>query len=287
MLDPRLLRSFVAIADCGNFTHAARRLNMTQSTISQQLARLEQSVGHLLIDRLARPAMPTPEGQRLLGFARRILALQDEAEMLLAEPGNIGSLRIGVPEDLAAGVVMATFATFAERHGSARLDVTTGLSRELVGRYRKGEFDIIIAKEVAPAADCLATFPEPLGWFEPTGRDLLDRASLPLVTFPPGGLYRDAMFETLEALGRRWHIAFSGSSLASVLGAVEAGLGISLLPLGVASTKAIRRTTAFGQAAPLVVSLYTREKQGIVADLAAELREALRIRQASASPDAS
>ena len=79
LLDPRLLRAFAAIADAGSFTLAADRLSMTQSTISQQLARLEEAVGQVLIDRAARPIQPTAAGGRLLGYARRILALQEEA----------------------------------------------------------------------------------------------------------------------------------------------------------------------------------------------------------------
>lgn len=70
MLDPRLLRAFVAIADSGSFTIAAQRLHMTQSTISQQLGRLEQAVGHMLVDRAARPVRPTAAGERLLEIGR-------------------------------------------------------------------------------------------------------------------------------------------------------------------------------------------------------------------------
>ncbi|MGN6122671.1 MAG: LysR family transcriptional regulator, partial [Sphingomonas oligoaromativorans] len=88
LLDPRLLRAFAAIAGHGSFTGAAAELNMTQSTISQQLARLEDAVGHGLIDRSARPVRPTPAGERLLGHARRILALQAEAANLLADPAG-------------------------------------------------------------------------------------------------------------------------------------------------------------------------------------------------------
>ena len=84
MLDPRLLRSFVGIIDAQSFTAAADRLSMTQSTISQQLARLEEQVGSALVDRTARPIVATAAGERLLGYARRILALQQEAQAALA-----------------------------------------------------------------------------------------------------------------------------------------------------------------------------------------------------------
>ena len=97
MLDPRLLRSFVGIIDAQSFTAAADRLSMTQSTISQQLARLEEQVGSALVDRTARPIVATAAGERLLGYARRILALQQEAQAALGDPAGTAPLRIGVP----------------------------------------------------------------------------------------------------------------------------------------------------------------------------------------------
>lgn len=97
MLDPRLLRSFVGIIDAQSFTAAADRLSMTQSTISQQLARLEEQVGSALVDRTARPIVATAAGERLLAYARRILALQQEAQAALGDPAGTAPLRIGVP----------------------------------------------------------------------------------------------------------------------------------------------------------------------------------------------
>ena len=166
MLDPRLLRAFIAIADAGSFTLAAERLNMTQSTISQQLARLEETVGHLLIDRVLRPIRPTTAGERLLGYARRILALQHEAETALGDPAGATPVRIGVPEDVVNSAMAEVFGSFSKRHREIRLDVTAGLSRELTRRYRGGEFDIVIVKEQAAETDCRASFPEALAWFE-------------------------------------------------------------------------------------------------------------------------
>ncbi|TCU58823.1 DNA-binding transcriptional LysR family regulator [Novosphingobium sp. PhB57] len=269
MLDPRLLRSFVAIADTGHFTRAAERLGMTQSTISQQLGRLEDMAGHALIDRAARPVRPTPMGERLLGHARRILQLDEEAQSLLRDPAGTAAISIGMPEDLATLAMAQGLARFAARNSRIRLDVVTGLSRDLAGRYRQGEFDIVVVKEDQPAADCRASFPEPLGWFAGPGHAVEARDPLPLVTFPNGGLYRDTMFRELEAIGRRWYVAFSGSSLQSVLAAVSAGMGISLLPISVTQGQGLRRVDGLGEATPMVVSLYAREDQEPIGDLVA------------------
>ena len=158
MFDPRLLRAFVAILDAGSFTRAADRLHMTQSTISQQLARLEDGVGQVLVDRDARPISATPSGERLLGYARRILALQHEARTVLGDPAGTTSIRIGLPEDIFSGPMAVLFRDFAREHREIRLDVTAGLSRQLTRRYRGGEFDIAVVKESAPSADAAPAF---------------------------------------------------------------------------------------------------------------------------------
>lgn len=267
MLDPRLLRSFVAIADAGHFTQAAERLGMTQSTISQQLGRLEDAAGHPLIDRHSRPVRLTVMGERLIGHARRILQLDEEAQTLLRDPAGTAAISIGLPEDLASPAMTEAFSSFAGHSSRTRIDVTTGLSRDLAARYRQGEFDVVIVKEARASADCRGSFPEPLGWFRAIHDAGEDAGPLPLVAFPAGGLYREAMFEQLEAEGRRWYVAFSGSSLQSVLAAVSAGLGVSLLPLAVTRGSRLRQDERFGGVAPMVVSLYAREDQGPVAGL--------------------
>jgi DNA-binding transcriptional LysR family regulator len=271
MLDPRLLRSFVSIADTGSFTQAADRLNMTQSTISQQLARLEEAVGHPLIDRIARPVRPTAAGERLLGYARRILALQQEAEALLGDPAGTASIRIGVPEDIVSDAMAAIFRDFTSRHREIRLDVIAGLSRDLTRRYRNGELDIVVVKEAAPSSDCRASFPEITAWFQ--GADAPDEwpDPIPLVAFPPGALYRETMFERIERDRRRWYVAFSGSSFHNVLIGVEAGLGLSLLPIASTGGRHVRQYAPFGMGPPLMISLYAWDEPGPVADLVRQM----------------
>lgn len=271
MLDPRLLRAFVTIADTGSFTLAAERLHMTQSTISQQLGRLEQAVGRELVDRSARPTRPTASGERLLGHARRILALQQEAQALLADPAGTAAMRIGLPDDIFTAPMGRVFAAFSSRHREIRLDVTTGLSRDLTRRFRAGEFDVVVVKEPAASADHRASFPEAIGWFESTeaGGEWPD--PVPLVAFPPGGLYRETMFERIEHERRRWYVSFTGSSLDSVLRAVEAGLGISLVPTGSTAGYRVRPLARLGLERTMVVSVYSWETAGRAAELAGSM----------------
>ncbi len=267
MLDQRLLRAFVTIADTGSFTAAAERLHMTQSTISQQLGRLEQAVDRILIDRADRPVRATEAGERLLGYARRILSLQQEAETLLADPAGTAAIRIGLPDDIVTLPMSKTFASFSEAHREIRLDVTTGLSRDLTRRFRTGEFDIVVVKEPTASADRRASFPEGMGWFESAKSPRIWGDPIPLVAFSVGGLYRETMFERLERERRRFYVAFTSTSLNSVLVAVEAGLGISLIPISTVENYDVRPAEFLGMETAMVVSIYSWEKTGRIAEL--------------------
>src|SRR6201988_680418 len=102
MLDLQLLASFVSVVDAGGFTRAGERVHRTQSSVTQQIKRLEDDIGKPLLYRNGKDVTPTEAGERLLSYARRLLALEEEARDVLARPGNEGAVRLGVPEDFAA-----------------------------------------------------------------------------------------------------------------------------------------------------------------------------------------
>ena len=228
MLDPLLLRSFVAIIDTGSFTRAGERVHLTQSTISQQIRRLEQQLGCPLLDRSGRQVVATAEGEKLLGLARRILALLAQAEEQVSE-GSI-SLSLGVPEDFAAGAITPVLAAFARDYPEVRLEVESGLSHHIWQRFEAGELDLALVKQTRGQGAPLASWREPLVWVDSRDWPTRERDPLPLVVFPSEGLYRRQMTEALDGLGRRWRIAYVSASLASLQGAVSAGIGVSLLP---------------------------------------------------------
>src|SRR5215472_5123587 len=103
MFDIELLRTFVAVAESGGFTHAAKGLNSTQSTVSAQIHRLEEEAGQLLFVRSTRSVQLTSAGETLLGFARTILRLNEDARLRLSGVPDAGRVRIGANEDLTGG----------------------------------------------------------------------------------------------------------------------------------------------------------------------------------------
>src|SRR4030081_3590620 len=112
MLDLDLLRSFVSVVDSGGFTRAGERVHRTQSTVSQQIKRLEEDVGQPLLIRNGKDVTPTEAGERLLSYARRLLSLAEEARDVLARPGNEGAVRLRIPKEFAAYRITKLMATF-------------------------------------------------------------------------------------------------------------------------------------------------------------------------------
>src|ERR1700738_998339 len=113
MLDLDLLRSFVSVVDAGGFTRAGERVHRTQSTVSQQIKRLEGDIGRPLLTRAGKDVTLTEAGERLLAYARRLLALAEEARDVVSRPGHEGAVRLGVPEDFAAYRLAKLLAGFS------------------------------------------------------------------------------------------------------------------------------------------------------------------------------
>ena len=230
MLDLELLRSFVSVVDAGGFTRAGERVHRTQSTVSQQIKRLEDDVGQPLLIRNGKDITPTEAGERLLSYARRLLALEEEARDVLARPGNEGAVRLGVPEDFAAYRLAKLLGSFSRSHPGLRLDVRADQSLDLKRDLERGDLDLALFKRVAGEKGGIAVWPERVHWVTSKSHPIDARAgSVPLIGFPLGCLYRASAIRALESEGRAWHMAYSSSSLAGIQAAIAAGMGLGIL----------------------------------------------------------
>ena len=231
MLDIELLRSFVSVVDAGGFTRAGERVHRTQSTVSQQIKRLEDSVGKPLLVREGKRATPTEEGERLLTYARRILALEQEARDVVARPVTDGVVRIGLPEDFAAYRLVELLSDYMRGRPSLRLDVRSGLSATLHASLERGELDVALLKRDAGGGNCLASWPERLQWVTSRRHPVdMSRNPVPIAVAEQGCLYRNRLIHALEAAGRTWHIAYTSPNLSGIQAAVAVGLGVAILP---------------------------------------------------------
>ena len=231
LLDLDLLHSFVSVVDAGGFTRASARVHRSQSTVSQQIRRLEEDIGRPLFNRDAKRVELTEEGERLLSYARRMLALASEARDVVTRAENHGAVRLGVTEDFGAYHLVKLLATFGRAHPGLRLDVRCGVSIDLLGELEGGELDLAIVKRDVGGSGGISSWPERLAWVTSAQQRIaLDRDPVPLAVFGQGCLYRNRAIHALESAGRAWRIAYTSPNLAGIQAAVSVGLGISILP---------------------------------------------------------
>ncbi len=228
-LEIDLLRSFVAVAEAGSITAGAARVHRTQSAVSQKILRLEEILGRRVFERSSRALSLTPDGERLLAAARRLLDLNDETIRQFVTPEASGTLRLGISDDFIPQQLPRLLARFARLHPGIRLELTTGLSCDLLARLDEGGIDIAIAKRDGKAQRGRTIWREPLVWIAAEGFEAEPGRPVPLVLLPPPCTYRGLALDSLKQAGRATAIACTASSLMGVQAAVAGGLGITVL----------------------------------------------------------
>lgn len=229
-IDTIALQCFIAVAETGSFTRAAERVGRTQSAISQQMTKLENLLGKLLLVR-GKAFTLTPEGEIFLGYARQIFALHREALDRFKEPELEGEVRFGLPENFASVYLSGVLADFLRIHPRILLNIECDLTLNLFDRFKKNEFDLVLVKMNRPEdfPNGLNVWSEPLRWVG--NFNLIDPGKpVPLVLAPQPCVYRASAITSLEQSARAWRLVFSSPSYAGTVAAVRAGMGISVMP---------------------------------------------------------
>ncbi|MGR3468675.1 MAG: LysR family transcriptional regulator, partial [Shimia sp.] len=164
-LDLTALRSFATVADLGGVTRAASALNLTQSAVSMQLKRLEENLGLSLLDRTGRTIALTPTGEQLLGFSRRMIALNDEALSRLTDDGFEGEIRLGVPHDIVLPLIPQVLKRFAAEYPRMRVSLVSSFTSQLRADFADGAFDAILTTEAELGRGGQTLTSVPLVWF--------------------------------------------------------------------------------------------------------------------------
>src|SRR6185436_6182553 len=163
------------------------RVHRTQSTVSQQIRRLEETLGYPLLHRNGKQATPTEQGERLLSYSRRILALEQEAREVVARPEGEGVIRLGIPEDFAAYRLTELLSDFVRSRPGLRLDVRCGVSVQSRRALERGELDLALFKREAGERGGIASWPERLHWVTSKQHPIdYHRDTLPLVMADQG-----------------------------------------------------------------------------------------------------
>ncbi|MEQ9261429.1 MAG: LysR family transcriptional regulator [Roseovarius sp.] len=227
-LDMTTLRSFLTVAEQGGVTRAAAVLNLTQSAVSMQLKRLEELLGVDLIDRSNRRIALTASGELLLTYARRIVALNDEAVGRLTDDIYEGELMLGAPYDIVYPVVPQVLKRFNMRYPRVKVHLKSSSTLKLISALGKGEADLILTteNELRPGGETLAEMP--LRWVGAQGGQIWKKRPL-RIAFCNVCIFRAGVLRQLDAAGIDWEMVVDSDDDRSVEALISADLAVGAL----------------------------------------------------------
>jgi DNA-binding transcriptional LysR family regulator len=206
-------------------------LNRTQASVSLQIKRLEERLGVALFHRTKARVTLSPAGERLIGYARRILALNEEAFGWMQEHKVEGLVRLGVMDDYGTHVVPPLLAGFAAAYPGIRVEMETGLTQAMPAQLG-ARYDLVIAMHPAGRGDGEFLRREQAVWAAGPSFAPRERDPLPLALYPQGCLFRGWAMEALDAVKRSWRLAFVSHSLAAVEAIAAQNLAVTVVKAG-------------------------------------------------------
>lgn len=229
-LEIDLLRAFIAVAETGSFTAAAEVVARSQSAVSQKIIRLEEILGMRVFERTSRTLTLTAEGERLLVGTRKMMLHFDSFMREMRAPVTVNTLRLGISENLVPTQLPRLLSRFSKLYPDLELELTTGLSNDLLADHEAGRLDVVISKRKMGAAQRgRIIWREPLVWIAAKDYEIEAARPLRLVMMRPPCAYRAIMIEALASVQREWSSACLASNLGGVQAAVAAGLGVTAL----------------------------------------------------------
>ena len=223
------LRSFVTVNEVGGFTQAGQILGRTQPAISLQIKKLEERVGAQLIVRGGAKLELTPTGERMLVYARQILALNDQALSELSEPVISGRIRFGIPSEFATILLPRVLGRFSHAYPAVTLEIHCDLSRNLLAE-QPNPYDLVLALYDSPrSGEPSFIGSDELVWVTSASHDTHRQPTLPLIVAPTPCLYRARAIKVLKDVGRSWRISYTNTDISGIQTAIEEGLGVTVL----------------------------------------------------------
>lgn len=233
LLENDILRTFVAIAETGSFAGAAKTVFRTPSAVSMQIRKLEEMLGRAVFVREGRSVRLTSEGEALLGYARRMLRLSDEAVGLFRAPEIEGTVCIGTPDDFGTRFLPNILSRFARTHPAVDVDVTLGMSYELIDKLDKGQLSLtLVTSAFGPGALSRGevVYTEPLVWGGLECGCAYEQRPVPLALAPQECAWRTTALTALDHAGIPHRVAYSSPHCAGQMAAVYADLAIAPFP---------------------------------------------------------
>lgn len=274
-LDMDVLRTLAVAMDLGGFAKAANRLGRSQSAVSLQMRKLEERVGRPLFRRQGRGLSLTDSGEVILDYARRILALNDQALSAARGVAIEGVVRFGVPQDLGDAWLPPILARFARAYPAVVIEAHVERTGRQLEGLRQGELDLALiwGNPHLPRGTIVRRLP--MRWIGRRDFVCEHGRDVPLAVFESPCVFRQPAIDVLKRAGRSWHIAFTSPSLAGLWAAAAAGLGVTVrTPLGVPpSLVLLDRSSGLPKLPETCLSLYAAKET--LTPAVARLREIL------------
>jgi DNA-binding transcriptional LysR family regulator len=228
LLDPDLLRTFIAFVDTGSLARAAAIAGRTPSAVTAQMHRLEEAVGQPLLAPRGRGRGLTEAGEMLALHARRILDAHRDALLSIRGSNADGRLSIGATQDFAGNVLPQVLRTFAQTHPRLRIELRIGRSGELSEALDEGLMDVVIVMRSGGATGEVGVLREPMVWVGARSGLATSQSQLPLALLDPPCGFRSAALAALDAAGQTYRMGASSATLSGLHAAVSAGIAITL-----------------------------------------------------------
>ncbi len=241
-MDPRLdldlLRTFVAAIDTLSFAKAAQAVHRSPAAVSMQIRKLEETLGHRLFERDTRNIRPTADAEILLGYARRLIRLHDEAVEAVRRPDIAGQVVVAAPDDYALSLLPGPLRRFGMLFPKVDVEVVCQQTTLLLPALDDGSIDLAFVSRTRGVTGDLIRV-EPMVWVASPDADLAGRSPLPVALYEPHSLARVRAVQALERGGIPYRAAYSSPSLLGLLAMVEVGVAVAALarcwvPRGVA-----------------------------------------------------
>ncbi|MBU1335956.1 MAG: LysR family transcriptional regulator [Alphaproteobacteria bacterium] len=230
VLDPDFLRSFLAIADTGSYGTAATRVHKTQSTVSAQMKRLEELLDVALFERVGRRNLLTPEGNRLLHYARSIVRLNDETFGAFRPKQSRETIKLGMSDDYAQAFLLPALARFSQRYPQVEVEVLTTDSRSLRQEDETGGFDAIVASCSSGLGELEVLRTDRLHWIGRVGTSLHAEETIPLALWADGCAWREVGLAALAGSERAYRVMHTTSNAPLLRAVVAEGMAVTVGP---------------------------------------------------------
>ena len=256
-LDLTALRAFVTVVDAGGVTKASGFLNLTQSAVSMQIKRLEEALDVSLFNRETRRLNLTGAGEQMLGYARRMLELNDEVLGRLTEKEYEGEIIVGVPGDVVYPAIPQVLQRFNTAYPRMKVQLLSMGTVNLKAAFTRGEAEVILTTEEDLDRGGETLQERPMVWIGAENGQMWMQRPLRLA-FERACIFRGPALSALDSAGISWEMAVELDTMRTVEASVSADLAVHAVIEGTESpyTEMIQHNGALPTLPRIRINMY-------------------------------